>query len=89
MLIANLAGVVVGLTVDRRAFALPLGYGVATIAASFIAARGRGAGTAARLPLIFATMHHAWAAGFLLGPGQSVASAPLRPTMVSEPRPDV
>jgi hypothetical protein len=92
MLVANVAGVVAGLTVDRRAFALPLGYGAATIAASLIAARGRGArsiGVVARLPVVFATMHHAWAAGLLLGPRQPVAPAPLRPTMVSEPRPDV
>jgi glycosyltransferase involved in cell wall biosynthesis len=64
--VANVAGVVLGATVDRRAFAIPVAYAGATTAAAVIA--GRGFGVTARLPLVFATMHHAWGAGFLAGP---------------------
>ncbi len=67
-LVANAGGIVVGLTRDRRALAVPAVYAVAAIAASVIAGRGEEPRVAARLPIVFATMHTAWGAGFLTGP---------------------
>ncbi len=66
--VANVAGLLVGLTVDRRALVVPALYVGATVAASVVADRDLDAPARARLPLVFATMHHAWGAGFLRGP---------------------
>jgi glycosyltransferase involved in cell wall biosynthesis len=64
--IANTAGLVVGLTVRREALAVPAVYAAGTLAAAVVAGRGSSAGVAARLPAVFAVMHHAWGVGFLL-----------------------
>jgi len=50
--------------------AAPAGYAVLNLAASALTARARpplSAGVALRLPLVFATMHGSWGAGFLRG----------------------
>mgnify|MGYP006270917853 FL=1 len=52
----------------------PVGYAVATLAASVSSARTTPAlksGAAARLPLVYATMHGSWGAGFLRGGARS------------------
>jgi hypothetical protein len=67
-LVANVTGVVLGLTVDRRFLAVPGAYALAAVAAGVTAGRAQEPGTVARLPAVFATMHHAWALGFVLGP---------------------
>jgi glycosyltransferase involved in cell wall biosynthesis len=57
------------------------GYGAALVAVSVRAARSAPAGDAAALPAVFATMHGAWGAGFLVGavrfgpPVEAVATA--------------
>jgi hypothetical protein len=66
--VANAVGLVVGLTVDRRALLVPAVYAGATLAAAFVAGRELDPAGRVRLPLVFATMHHAWGAGFLRGP---------------------
>jgi glycosyltransferase involved in cell wall biosynthesis len=64
--VANAVGLVVGMTVRREALAVPAVYAASTIAAAVVAGRGQPPGVAARLPAVFATMHHAWGIGFLL-----------------------
>jgi succinoglycan biosynthesis protein ExoA len=65
-LVANTLGIAIGCTVDRRALAIPAGYVAGTLVASAIAGRGRGRAVTARLPVVFAVMHHAWGAGFVV-----------------------
>jgi glycosyltransferase involved in cell wall biosynthesis len=74
--VANAAGVVVGLTFDRRALLVSALYVGATLAASAVAGRDLDAPARARLPLVFATMHHAWGLGFLRGPSRGAARRP-------------
>ena len=64
--VANAVGLIVGLTMRREALAVPAVYAASTIAAAVVAGRGQPPAVAARLPAVFATMHHAWGLGFLL-----------------------
>lgn len=75
-LIGNLCGVLVGLlTRARWPLIVPAGYAAALGAATAAAARSVPPAAAWRLPLVFATMHAAWGAGFLVGlPASSPAS---------------
>ncbi|MDQ1519192.1 MAG: hypothetical protein QOI55_265, partial [Actinomycetota bacterium] len=66
-LVANTVGVIVGVTFDRRALVVPATYVCATVTASAFSARRNGVTIAARMPFVFATMHHAWGAGFIAG----------------------
>lgn len=66
-LLANGVGLVIGVTVARRLLFLPAAYAAATLVASAVASRGD-LRLVLRLPLVFATMHHWWGAGFLIGP---------------------
>jgi succinoglycan biosynthesis protein ExoA len=65
--VANVAGVLLGIAGIRTAWLIPGTYAISTVAVSIIAARREGAGIVIRLPLVFATMHHAWGLGFLVG----------------------
>ena len=67
-MVASAGGV--GLTATgRRAGLVPPGaYAVGLAAASAIVGRNRGWGVTWRLPAVFATMHMAWALGFLTSP---------------------
>lgn len=66
--VANLFGLLGGLTRWRRLTLLvPATYVVATVAASLHAGRGMPPAVTARLPLVYATMHHAWGVGMLVG----------------------
>ncbi|MCU1426463.1 MAG: putative glycosyl transferase [Actinomycetia bacterium] len=76
-LVGNAVGVVVGLLFDRRALAVPAIYAAATLAASATAGSGEDRAVAARLPLVFVTMHNAWGAGFIVGPKRPRRSRPL------------
>jgi glycosyltransferase involved in cell wall biosynthesis len=76
--VANAAGIVVGVTRDRRALAVPAAYALGTLAAALVAGSSHDPGVKARLPLVFATMHHCWGAGFLLG-ARPYVPAPDRP----------
>jgi succinoglycan biosynthesis protein ExoA len=73
-LVANGLGLVAGLGGRRRALVVPLTYAGATLAAARRAGARNGPDVSRRLPLVFATMHHAWAAGLLLGPRPPVRS---------------
>jgi GT2 family glycosyltransferase len=66
-LVANVAGIVVGCTFDRRALAVPALYVTGTMVAALVAGREHGLGVKVRLPMVFAVMHHAWGAGFFAG----------------------
>lgn len=68
-LVANAAGVVLGLAVSPRWLLVPGTYVVGTLVASAVAGRGDVAVTL-RLPAVFAAMHGAWGSGFLVGPRQ-------------------
>jgi succinoglycan biosynthesis protein ExoA len=65
--LANVAGVLLGVAGIRAAWLIPGTYTVATVAASIHAARDEGGSVMIRLPFVFATMHHAWGFGFLVG----------------------
>ena len=83
---ATLLGVVAGsalaLTGRRAGLAAPLGYAAAVLAASAVTGRRLPPGVRWQLPLVFATMHGAWAVGFLTsptdlgGPGAGSACGP-------------
>jgi succinoglycan biosynthesis protein ExoA len=66
--VANVTGLAVGLVSRRRrwALAVPGVYGAAAVAAAAIAGRGHSPAVTARLPAVFAVMHHTWGAGFLV-----------------------
>ncbi|MDQ3030214.1 MAG: glycosyltransferase family 2 protein, partial [Actinomycetota bacterium] len=64
-LIANASSLILATTGRRRFLVVPGGYLLATAVASALAGNNRQ--EVARLPLVFATMHHAWGWGFLVG----------------------
>ena len=65
--VANTAAVALAVAHRPRWLAVPGVYAVAALGAAAVAGRGHGAAVTGRLPLVFAVMHHAWGAGFLLG----------------------
>ena len=65
-LVANLLGLGLAFA-SPWALVVPGAYLAATLTASAIASRGSRT-LLLRLPAVFATMHHAWGAGFLVGP---------------------
>jgi succinoglycan biosynthesis protein ExoA len=73
---ANVTSLLLAAGGQRRALAVPTVYAAAALAASAVAGRGRGGAVSARLPLVFATMHHAWGAGFLVA--QITGGRPMR-----------
>ena len=64
--LANGAAVALAVVDRPRWLAVPGVYATAAVTAAVVAGRGRGAGVTARLPVVFAAMHHAWGMGFLL-----------------------
>lgn len=64
--VLGLVGLAVGPTWLRAGFAAPLGY-LGIITAGSLTAPGVSTETKVRLPLVFATTHLAWGAGFLVG----------------------
>ncbi|MDQ1304650.1 MAG: hypothetical protein QG671_477 [Actinomycetota bacterium] len=80
-LVAALAGStvlgVIGLATHRRELTagllLPAGYLAALLAGSAVTGRGLPARSTLALPAVYATMHCAWGAGFLLSPGDLAA----------------
>lgn len=64
--VLGLVGLATGSGWLRAGFAAPLGY-LAVITAGAVTAPGVTAATRVRLPLVFATTHLAWGAGFLVG----------------------
>jgi succinoglycan biosynthesis protein ExoA len=67
---ANAAGLV-GTVVTPWTLVIPGTYLAGVVVAAVIAGR-RDPATTLRLPAVFATMHHAWGAGFLAGPPRGV-----------------
>lgn len=66
--IGVVSGGVAGVAGFAPAFILPAGYAVAIIAGSTLVGRGLPAKSRALLPVVCATMHAAWGAGFILSP---------------------
>ncbi len=67
--LANLTGLALGITTRKRhALLVPLAYVMATVVASLHTGRHAPPGVTVRLPLVYATMHHAWGVGMLIGP---------------------
>jgi succinoglycan biosynthesis protein ExoA len=58
---------------------LPSGYAVAVVLGAVWTGRGLPPGAQVRLPLVYATMHLAWATGFLTSPAGLTAAAPPTP----------
>lgn len=65
--VAVLAGAVAGLA-WRPLWVLPLGYAASVTLGGAWIARDQPAGVVARMPVVLATMHLTWGAGFLRGP---------------------
>ncbi|HVM14485.1 MAG TPA: glycosyltransferase family 2 protein [Egibacteraceae bacterium] len=86
MLVANTAGVVVGLTRRRGGLAVPGAYLMAVLGASALVGRNLPPRAAASLPGVFVTMHGAWGLGFLVGPRGP--DAPSRQGCSRVPRPE-
>ena len=67
----------IGLATHRRELTagllLPAGYLAALLAGSAVTGRGLPARSTLALPAVYATMHCAWGAGFLLSPGDLAA----------------
>ena len=66
--VANAGAVVLAAAHRPPWLVVPAVYVGACLAASVAAGRRHGLGVTARLPAVYATMHHAWGAGFLVGP---------------------
>jgi len=68
--LVGLAGLVVGQpVVVALGFSVPVIYGIASLIATARATHTAPFSVWKRLPLVFATMHASWGAGFLRGPG--------------------
>lgn len=65
--LANVGALGAALLGKRWAYAVPLIYLLATLAAAVRAGRSASWAVRRRLPIVFATMHHAWGAGFVVG----------------------
>ena len=63
---ANATATVLAVAHRPRWLVIPGVYAAAAVGAAVVAGRGKEAGVTARLPAVFAVMHHAWGAGFLL-----------------------
>ncbi|MFI1094751.1 glycosyltransferase family 2 protein [Streptomyces sp. NPDC020917] len=86
-LLANAAGLVVGVAVTPWALLVPAAYLAGITAGSLPAGRGLPFGARLRIPLALATMHMCWGYGFLTSP-RSLARrviASRRPAVVAEP----
>jgi cellulose synthase/poly-beta-1,6-N-acetylglucosamine synthase-like glycosyltransferase len=66
--VANGVALLLGVTVHRRFLTVPGLYTASVLVASAVGSRGLSSGEAARLPAVYATMHHAWGIGFLTSP---------------------
>lgn len=68
VVLALVGGAALAVAGRRIGWAAPAGYAAAVISGSAVTGRDLPRGAAARLPIVFATMHLAWGAGFLLSP---------------------
>ncbi|HZE67593.1 MAG TPA: glycosyltransferase family 2 protein [Sporichthyaceae bacterium] len=68
VVLAVLGGTVLGLAGKRIGWLAPGGYLAVVLAGSAANAKDLDTGAAVRLPVVLATMHMAWGAGFLLSP---------------------
>ncbi|MFD2082086.1 Glycosyltransferase, catalytic subunit of cellulose synthase and poly-beta-1,6-N-acetylglucosamine synthase [Actinopolymorpha cephalotaxi] len=80
-LVLGLAGLVAGLPWLLLGFVLPVGYLLAVLAASLVEGRGMSLRGRAWLPVVVATMHMTWGAGFLVSP-RSLGRRTPQPTKV-------
>lgn len=78
---AHAAAILLALAGRRRALAAPLVYLAATLAAAAVAGKGQPWPVVARLPLVFATMHHCWGVGFLVSGIVSLRPRDRAPTV--------
>jgi glycosyltransferase involved in cell wall biosynthesis len=65
--VANAGSLVLAAAGRPRWLMVPGVYAAAAVAASAVAGRSQDLAVAARLPAVFAVMHHAWGCGFLTG----------------------
>jgi len=86
-LLANVAGLVVGVAVTPWALLVPAAYVVGITAGSLPAGRGLPFGARLRIPLALATMHMCWGYGFLTSPRALARRviASRRPAVTAEP----
>jgi succinoglycan biosynthesis protein ExoA len=64
----GIAGLATGITALLLGFAIPVIYLAGVTAAAALLSRGLPAGIRVRIPLVIATMHMSWGAGFLTSP---------------------
>ena len=67
-LLAVAGGTVAGLAGVRLGWAMPASYAAGIAAGSLVTGRGLPVSALVRLPVVYATMHGAWGAGFLTSP---------------------
>ncbi|NHC15480.1 glycosyltransferase, partial [Motilibacter deserti] len=67
-LVGVVGGTAAGVLVHRAGFLLPAGYALAIGAGSVVTGRGLPPRALAALPVVYATMHMSWGAGFLTSP---------------------
>ena len=67
-LVACAAGTLAGVFVHRVGFVVPGTYAIGILAGSVVTGRGLEPTAVLRLPAVYATMHGAWALGFLTSP---------------------
>ncbi len=80
-LVVVLAGTLLAVLGEPAGLVLPAGYVAAILLGSAWTGRGLPAGARVRLPLVYATMHFAWAVGFATSPRTLVPSAPPPPAV--------
>lgn len=78
VVLALVGGAALAVAGKRIGWAAPAGYAAAVISGSAVTGRDLPRGAAARLPIVFATMHLAWGAGFLLSPKDLIPAPPPR-----------
>lgn len=87
-LLALLAGVLLGLSGRRVGWAAPAGYSAATLAVAAVEGRGQPWQERRWLPLVYATIHLSWAAGFLTSPpGLGLRATPGAPAQATHGAP--
>lgn len=78
-LVTVVGGILLAALGEPVGLVLPAGYAAAVVLGAIWTGSGLPAGARVRLPLVYATMHFAWAAGFLTSPAELTAAAPPTP----------
>jgi succinoglycan biosynthesis protein ExoA len=84
-LVAVAGGFLAALSGRRRGLVVPAGYAGGIVVGSIVTGRGLSSRARRLLPIVYATMHGAWAVGFLIAPRQLAAEPPEQPVLPAHP----